>query len=686
MTDAPDVWTELRKTVREAHLLGAKFRIVGDSIEIDGDLPGDLKAALPVPMLRQYLGATRTDREAVEFLSQLGVAAVLVDDIAGAEAAMADLDGEDLVGIDVETAPCNARPEPVRLNTDGGLSAIQPKPNGDGLDPHRAEIQTLQLYGGTDVAFVFVGEALQHVINSTWIRQQHLVAHNAAFEIAFLRQHSTPPRGVKATHPVECTMQASGLLGGVWSRSLATTSLQFLDVEPPKTLQTSCWAAPRLSTGQLAYAAADAVLAHDLWLKMQPVLEQKGRLAAYALQRNAIPAVADLQLRGLGFDKEVHAQQVEVWARELAEGRRDYRDLTGNTPPTTPAEIRSWLTEVAGEWLRNWPKTATGELSTERTHLKRLALLDVPTVKPVLQMLAMAKLLSTFGPKLAEFINPITGRIHASYNIAGTKAGRFSASKPNLQQLPSAKAPDFRKAIVAAPGCVLVGGDWSQIELRAAAWISGDPTLTAVFQEGRDLHTETASAISGVQPDQVTKAQRAAAKAVNFGSIYGVGPRTLAENAFDSYGIDMSERDARDALDRFFARYPVLKRWMHQHANLCQVRNYVEIGVGRVVEAAWEAGGKLSFPQCCNLPVQGAAADAMLRAIAMVFRRLRGIRGGMVASVHDELLLEVAEDDAEQARQILQEAMVEAFELTFPGAPTNNVVDVQIGQTWRDLK
>ena len=135
---------------------------------------------------------------------------------------------------------------------------------------------------------------------------------------------------------------------------------------------------------------------------------------------------------------------------------------------------------------------------------------------------------------------------------------------------------------------------------------------------------------------------------MNFGSIYGVGPRTLAENAFDSYGIDMTEREGREALDRFFARYSVLKRWMHQHANICQVRGYVEIGVGRVVEAQWEPGGKLSFQQCCNLPVQGAAADAMLRAIAMVFRRLRGIKGGLVASVHDELLLEVAEDDADQ--------------------------------------
>src|SRR3954463_2624040 len=118
---------------------------------------------------------------------------------------------------------------------------------------------------------------------------------------------------------------------------------------------------------------------------------------------------------------------------------------------------------------------------------------------------------------------------------------------------------------------------------------------------------------------------------------------------------------------------------MRRHARQCQAQGYVSIGAGRVVEAKWEASGPLSFSQCCNLPVQGAAADAMLRAIPLVFKRLRGIRGGLVATVHDELLLEVAEDDAETAKQLLSETMVEAFELTFPGAPSNKVVEVKIG-------
>jgi len=681
-----EIWIALRKVVREAHLLGAEFRVVGADVVVDGKLPAGVAYKLAPNLLRGYLGAARADKAARSFIQHLGVTPVLVTDQAGADEAMTELAGADPIGLDIETAPPGARPAPIRINADGSVAARQPEPSGLGLDPHRATIATLQLYGGGDRCFVFRGAALRYLTSSRWLREQHLVAHNAAFEIAFLRRHSAPPDGIKARHPVECTMQASGLLHGTWRRSLATTAQTVLGTEPPKELQASCWSAPNLSPGQLAYAAVDAVLAHRLWAAMRPTLEQKGRFDAYRLQRNAIPAVADMQLRGLGFDPVEHARQVDTWARELAQARQDYLDLTGKPPPSKPDEVRAWLSDVAGDRLATWPRTATDVLSIERKYLKRLALSDEPTVKPVLDLLAKEKLLSTFGPKLRDHINPVTGRIHCSYNNAASKAGRFSASSPNLQQLPSARAPDFKVCVSAAPGCVLVGGDWSQIEMRAAAWISRDSALTAVYEQERDLHTETAAVVAGVSPAEVSPAQRQGAKAVNFGSIYGVGPRTLAENAFDTYGIDMKVAEARAALDRFFLKFRTLKRWMYNHADLCQRRGYVEIGCGRVVEAKWEPSGRLNFTQCCNLPVQGAAADAMLRALALVFRRLRGLNGGLVACVHDELLIEVAEADAEAARAILEETMLEAFEVTFPGAPTGKVVAVKVGSTWNDVK
>jgi DNA polymerase-1 len=683
MTD----WPALRKAVREAHMLGTEFRIVGADVEISGELPPSLRDKLPTGLLFEYLGGARADKAACAFLDYLGVAPVLVTDLGGADAAMAELAGCDPIGLDIETSPPDGRPAPVRVNGDGGVAARQAEPSGDGLDPHRAGIATVQLYGGGTKCFVFRGAALVYLINSPWLREQHLVAHNAAFEIAFLQHHSTALAGVTVAHPIECTMQAVGLLRGTWDRSLAGASEDLLGAEPPKALQTSCWSAPNLSAGQLAYAGSDAVQAYRIWQAMWPELVEKSRDEAYQLQRNALPAVADMQVRGLGFDPEAHAHQVDAWARDLAQARRDYLDLTGKPPPSKPNEVRAWLVDVAGELLATWPRTrATQEISIERKYLKRLMLSDEPTVKPVLDILAREKLLSTFGPKLRAFVNPVTGRLHAHYNLAAAKAGRFSCSQPNLQQLPSVKAPEFKRAIVAAPGYVLVACDWSQIEMRAAAWISGDPALTAVYEQERDIHSETAAVIAGVAPAEVSAAQRQGAKAVNFGSIYGVGPRTLAEDAFDTYGIEMTETEARAALDRFFLIYRALKRWRYNHADLCQRRGYVEIGCGRVVEAKWEPSGCLSFPQCCNLPIQGAAADAMLRALTMVFHRLGGLNGGLVACVHDELVLEVAEAAAETAGRILVEAMTEAFEMTFPGAPTGRLVALGTGQNWKEAR
>jgi len=141
--------------------------------------------------------------------------------------------------------------------------------------------------------------------------------------------------------------------------------------------------------------------------------------------------------------------------------------------------------------MQRWPRTDTGEPSISYKHLQRLV--HIPSTRPVLAILAMEKLISTFGPNLVAYVNPVTGRIHCDYNLAATKSGRFSASHPNLQQLPARKSKAFKKCIVAAPGNLLVGGDWSQVEMRAAAWISGDRALTEIFRNGQDIHCITAA-------------------------------------------------------------------------------------------------------------------------------------------------------------------------------------------------
>jgi DNA polymerase I len=702
----------IKALLREASVLGARFRLSGYGVEIEtfADLPAQLQQSLrhhvESGLLYAYLGGEELELPALDLTDRLGVAAVLVETRAQAKEAVRAL-LSDLkkhgppLGLDIETCP---RPEFVkrhwvRLNDDGTLAALQASPLHDadkpGIDPHRSDIATLQIYPGGRRCFIFHGVALQLMINSHWIRRQHLVVHGATFELKFLSHHCRnyrPPPHRRLHFRCECSLQATGLLTGVGfggeARRLDRAAKHFLDIDVPKELQTSDWGAVQLSPGQLAYAASDAIIPRRLWPLLRDGLQQKKRWGAYELQRKAVPAVADMESRGIAFDRDEHRRQTDLWAQQLAEAREAYVAATKQPPPSKPAEIRAWLGDVLpADELARWPRTETeGLLSISTDALKHIG--HIAGARPVLDILAREKLLSTFGAKLAARLNPVTGRLHPSFNLAATKAGRFSASEPNFQQFPTDKrAEGFRRCVVAAPGSLLIGCDFNQVELRALAWLAKNPALTKVYADGKDLHRETAAKIARISVDEVTDTQRSGAKAVNFGSIFGMRGRGLASYAFDTYGVEMTVREADAYLDKFFAGYPGLKDHLQRHADLCKRRGYVVIGAGRVVEARWERFG-LSYQQCCNLPVQGIAADAMLRALTMVHARLRqaGIRGGLVASIHDELLLEVHEDDAEAARGLLEETMIEAFALTFPGAPTSGVAAAKIGRTWASVK
>ena len=312
------------------------------------------------------------------------------------------------------------------------------------------------------------------------------------------------------------------------------------------------------------------------------------------------------------------------WRDESAAIEARIIELTGKAAPAKGNAEQAWIQKVAGDLLRQWPRTPGGVLSTKAEHIARLA--GVPEARPVMALRARQQLLSTFGDKIARFVNPVTGRIHASYAIAATKSGRFSCTNPNLQQLPNkGKEPTYRRIFVATPGCVIVAGDWKQVELRAIAWLSGDPVMNEVFASGGDLHTETALAMLGKRRDEVSKEEleiaRSKAKAVNFGTIYGITGKGLAQTAWRDYGIDMSPAEGDQAITRFFDKYKMVPRWMEASRIESTNRGYVKIGAGRIVDRRWENRRQLSPQQCANLPVQGIAADCMLRALRLTYDR-----------------------------------------------------------------
>jgi DNA polymerase I len=330
----------------------------------------------------------------------------------------------------------------------------------------------------------------------------------------------------------------------------------------PKGLQRSDWSAPCLSSGQIAYAALDAIVTFRLWLRLRAELHEKRRGAAYVLQRDVTPATVRMTRRGITLDLAAHRRQIAEWQDQLGEARQAFIAETGQAPPITPNDTRAFLANVLPpEVIEGWPRTGKQQvLSMKAADLKRHT--DVAAIRALLAITALTKLGNSFGEELANKVSAQTGRLHPGYNIAATKTGRFSSSGPNIQQVPKHKAKSLRTCFIAAPGMKLVIADYSAMELRAAAAISDDEVMNADFANGIDLHRRQAAEMLGIPLSDVTAQQRDTAKPICFGTIYGAGPRGLAASAWANYGLVLSESDAETARRSFLARYPGLAAWM----------------------------------------------------------------------------------------------------------------------------
>jgi DNA polymerase-1 len=715
----------------------ARFRLLGNQVEVRN------ASAMPAPLYAElrgrigevwdHLGGRALDQPSLDLLAKLGVEIVIPRTIEEAQAAITETERDSdrytpqalrgrpgLLGCDSETAALSGteqRPA-VKLKKDGYPAKNQPALNSDAaLDPHRSRVRLVQLYGGGRRCLVLDTDRVPLEVLAPVLRRRTLVFHNATFELRFFAA-----AGLEVRH-FEDTMQATGLLLGVRRRSLDDAALTYLGIELPKGLQRSDWSAPELSPGQYAYAALDAIVTLQAWVKLRVELLSKNRGGAYLLQRDVTPAVVRMTARGILLDTAAHNGLIAGWSDDLNKARASFAQETGRPLPETDTAVRAYLAEVLPEPLRSqWPRTQKGLLTLRAAELRRVA--DLAEIRALLDVSAREKLLSAFGTTLQDKISAVTGRLHPSYNVASTKAGRFSANNPNVQQLPKRCDVKFRDAIAAADGYMLVVGDFNMMELRGIANISGDRQMNADFANNIDLHRQQTAAMRGVTYDDVPEkgADRDRAKPINFGIIYGSGAAGLVASAWNNYGIVLTLAEAEQGRQAFLLRYAGVAAWQRLNHLQCTQRGTVVIGgLGRVVEAAWEAkpvNGKhrghwrdddeddelvvddahgwvagwaedtLRYTVCCNLPVQGACADASMLALLKVDVALRtaGIDGGPVLFVHDEIVLEVAAHQVERARRILTDCMTQAFAETFPGAPLNGVVSTGIGRTWGGAK
>jgi DNA polymerase I len=495
-------------------------------------------------------------------LRRLGVEVVLIEDEETAEREISALVAQsEVIGLDIETA---ARPE-----HSNNVEAA--------LDPLKAEIRLLQLASETKALVIDLRRVLlsSPSLRAGWGRT--LVGHNLSFDLKMLAAGGVD---LGAATIIDTILLSGLFLRGEDDRSrqgsrrpsLAVAAKEALGVELPKDLQTSDWSNDVLSDEQIAYAALDAVIARRLLSHFGPDVEAQ-RLAADGLTladrlNRAVLPIARMELAGVQLDAGALAKLDADWNTRAGRLREEIRDIFGVENPSSAPQLAAWLTpELHRLGLHGrWPRTSAGQLSTRAKHLKRLIGL-VQGVELFIELSAVQQLASKFGQKLLNRV-ATDGRLRANFQIAGAKSGRFTSSRPNLQNIPRAR--EVRSAFVAARGCSLVCADYSQLELRVMAAIAGDPVMTEAYREGRDLHSITAAGMLGVDPEEFDRANpthaeaRKKAKAINFGIIFGCGAEGLQEFARDAYDVTLSVKEAAEMIRRFLTTYRGVARWMER--------------------------------------------------------------------------------------------------------------------------
>jgi DNA polymerase-1 len=307
----------------------------------------------------------------------------------------------------------------------------------------------------------------------------------------------------------------------------------------------------------------------------------------------------------------------------------------------------------------------------------------------ILEQRQLSKIKGTYLDALPKLINPKTGRVHTSFNQTGAVSGRIASQDPNLQNIPirTELGREVRRAFIVEPGNALIAADYSQVELRVAAHISHDPGLRAAFAAGQDIHRATAAKVLNISPDRVTSDQRSFAKRVNFGLLYGMGTRSLAEQA----GISMSE--AQQFVDAYFAGFPNIKQYIEETKRRAREDGYVETLLGRrryfpilktrTRDARTNIMQRAAEREAINHPIQGTAADIIKLAMINIHRELAGrkLKARLILQVHDELILEAPQAEAKEVERLLKELMESAYQLDPPLK-----VEVGVGQNWDEVK
>jgi len=544
------------------------------------------------------------------------------------------------------------------------IETYGPRPS-DGLNPWRGDIRllTLQRQGGTIHTIDLRATGYDLGPLKPILESADIIAHNAKFDLLWLRVKC----GINSPN-VRCTLTAARLLaaGTKPGNNLDQCLERYLGITPAADFSLSNWASMLLTNDQLAYAARDVAHLHDLLGVMATELERAGLGTVWAQESVLLPCVVGMEATGIRVDREKLVSIAAEAGLQAQQATNDLRAALGD-PTINPASVKQVLSALR----------AAG-LSLESTAEEALKAADDGRLIPLVLAHREAGKRSQQAKSLMKHIEA-DGRIHGRFEPTGTATGRFSSKEPNLQNIGRG---EMREAFIAPEGSALVVADYSQVELRAAAAIAGETRMIEAYQAGVDLHRLTAATVLGKAEDQVTKADRQLAKAVNFGLLYGQSAGGLVRYAASSYGVTMTGDQAIEIRQTFFDTYSHINQWhgrsrQQAGAGVTEVRTRT----GRRQLIPENANDWKRFTALVNTPVQGGTADGMKHALVLIDQRLPE-SAHIVSTVHDEVVVECPESTAEQCREIIRTAMVEAMAALFPEVPV--IVEANICTTWAE--
>jgi DNA polymerase-1 len=508
------------------------------------------------------------------------------------------------------------------------------------------------------------------------------LGHNLKYDRSVLLNHGITLRGI-----AHDTMLQSYVLDSVATRhDMDTLAKRYLEYDTIHYEDVAGKGAKQIPFSAVSvetatrYAAEDADITLRLHRHMWPRLEpQAGLRDVYQnIEMPLLEVLSRMERNGVLIDAQELRRQSLEFNEDMLRLEQSAHAAAGQTfNLSSPKQIQAILYDKMN--LPVLARTPTGQPSTDESVLQDLAR-DYELPRLILEYRGLSKLKSTYTDKLPQQINRATGRVHASFHQAVASTGRLSSSDPNLQNIPvrTGAGRKIRQAFIAGPGSKLVSADYSQIELRIMAHLSGDESLITAFRENLDVHRQTAAEVFSVAPDAVTDDQRRAAKAINFGLIYGMSPFGLSRQ------LGIGRAEARAYVDRYFSRYPGVKEFMDQTRLSAREQGYVETVFGRrlyLPEITSRNAARRQYAErtAINAPMQGTAADIIKLAMIAIDRRIPELNPEirMIMQVHDELVFEVADDLVRETAETIRQDMERAARLRVP-----LVVEVGVGENW----